>query len=249
MADNSGMTIAADSPDASLADVLDRAVAGHPAPSAIAPELIAEAQQEFSTPAHQATTAARVYPSGFDPALHVYPPEKTARGTWRKLRRGQANNLDALNPSPSEFDDAAAESQPGESPAQAAENVCATFFAIAPALLGGEWEPTTEERAAVQTALTRYYAANGSIDLPPGLALILAVGTYALPRAMAMPAVQRLYTKAAAKMFGGAQATADDAAPVAHDGPLFPTTPADPHEPAETIASMYHNDNLVRDAA
>jgi hypothetical protein len=201
---------AGDAGDATLDDVLNRAVGSHPEPSTIAPELIAQADADDATPAHQVAGAARVvFPDGFDPAIHIYPPQRTARNTWRKLRPGQKNeNLPSTG-------NVGADVASAVTSAGAAENVCAAFFGIAPALLNRatdvDWSPTPEERTAVVDALTRYFDAHGSIDIPPGVALILAVGTYALPRAMQLERVQALYGKLLGSVTGAA-AGADSAA-------------------------------------
>jgi hypothetical protein len=178
------------SPDDSLDSVLDRAVADHPAPSPIADELIAEAQAENA--AQPVDVQRTQLPPGFNPDLHVWPPTKTARGTWRKLRSGQTNPpavVAQLAPKDDAAGDVAA-----ATPAAAADAMCATFFALAAAMIGPEWHPTDEERTAIVDALTRYYATAGVIDLPPGVALALAVGAYAVPRAM-LPATRQRIAK------------------------------------------------------
>lgn len=239
------MTAAANSPaeDATLEDVLNRAVGSHPAPSAIAAELMAEAEREHMTPAHQVTSAQRVaLPDGFDPLVHEYPPHKTARGTWRKLRKGQKNNLEQLEAAQAP---AAADQDGGGDPDRAAENLAGTFFAIAPAVLGKQWAPTDDERTMVTDALARYYRANGSIDVPPGIGLILAVGAYAAPRAMTLPPVKKLVDQVAAKLFGDGVA-ADPADAQAQSAPLVAPISFPP--PPSTLYAGSTPDQ-VRDAA
>ncbi len=156
-----------------LETILDDATASHPAPSKIAPQLMQEARAE----SHGADSNAQPgeCPPGWDPRFHVDPPTRTARGGW-KLKPGvRSSDVTALI------------DEEGNAPADSAtcaSNLCDTFFAIAAALLGDAWAPADAEAAEIKRCLTRYFDVNGSIDLPPGWALGLAVGTYALPRAL-----------------------------------------------------------------
>lgn len=56
------------------------------------------------------------------------------------------------------------------------------LFNIAVNFFGPEWEPQKDEPKMINTAFRDYYEANGYVDLPPGAALVLAIGIYALPR-------------------------------------------------------------------
>lgn len=50
--------------------------------------------------------------------------------------------------------------------------------------LADEWEMTSGEKSALEEAGTNYAVARGLSDIPPGMALVMAVGFYILPRFM-----------------------------------------------------------------
>lgn len=189
-----------DTPAPDLSSMLDDAASSHPQPSAMASNLISEARAELGT------DAPGERPAGWDPRFHVDPPLRTARGGW-KLKPGvRSADLAALID-----DDGTA---PADS-ATCASNLCDTFFAIAAALLGDAWTPADAEATEIKRSLTRYFDVNGSIDLPPGVALSLAVGTYALPR-MLMPETRERVGRAVVNVrgfFSGARASASPIAP------------------------------------
>jgi hypothetical protein len=160
--------------------LLDASVESHPKPSAIADELVNEAAGELCA------TDSPGSP-GWDPTLHASPPTRTARGTW-KLLRGRAAREAAAAAAGIAGDVA------GADPDASAEAMCDTFFGCAAGMFGERWEPTPAERRNVQSALARYFRASGTIDLPPGLALVLAVGAYALPRTPAAQMIGAMFT-------------------------------------------------------
>lgn len=151
--------------------LLDGAADEHPQQSEQASALRAEACAELGIPA-VGEGGAQVSPgtdgpAGWNPEIHESPPRKTTRGTWA-LRRGAR---------------AACPDAPPD-PVTAAQNMCATFFAMAAALLGEEWAPSEGERAEVERCLARVFVAHGAIDLPPVAGLIVALGMYSIPRAL-----------------------------------------------------------------
>ncbi|HEV7298556.1 MAG TPA: hypothetical protein VGN72_04265 [Tepidisphaeraceae bacterium] len=188
--------------------VIEELVAAHPEASDTGAGIRAELQQLTPPePAPSVVPEGFVGPEGWNAADHRYPPEKTWRGGWRKLRRGAAAHRKnvALQ---SADGGASADPIAGEAPLmtfdanQAAQSTCDLAFTVAPMLLDSlaklpapmTWAPTDKERADVQEALARFYKAHPeyALDLPPGLALAVTVAGYALPRMLAMPAVQAL---------------------------------------------------------
>jgi hypothetical protein len=188
--------------DATLDDVLDRALGDHPAPSAIADELITEARAELQAQPVD-VNRAQSFPPGFNPHVHAWPPDKTARGTWRKLKRGAENPpavvAGAAPPAAGDVDSAG--DVDAQTPEAAADAMAALGFGVAAALLGPDWTPAADERSQIVDALTRYYRATGAIDLPPGVALAVAVGAYAVPRAL-LPSTRERMASLVSKITG-----------------------------------------------
>jgi hypothetical protein len=136
----------------------------------------------------------------FDPALHSVDaagnPVKTAKGTW-SLKRGRKGGVGSTLAT-------GAKSTPGASSAnvaqasddalaRAAGTQAAELVFLAGMIVGGEeWAPRTDhkvgldERAMMQQAMANYFAATGKKDIPPGMALSLAIVAYAMPR-LGMP--------------------------------------------------------------
>ena len=88
---------------------------------------------------------------------------------------------------------------------------------------GAEWQPRVDNSIGLNEAETMtkawrdYYAAKGIRDIPPGVALTIALAAYTLPRAM-MPQtqsrLQRLKNWFAAKYLGWKSRRAAPAAPL-----------------------------------
>lgn len=194
-----------------LTDIIDSAAAAHPEPSARADEFKAEAAADLASNGDAAPG-----PPGWNPEIHETPPRKTTRNTWAMLKgrtRAQADEQQ-------------------QSPLEAAAAMADTLFAVAPAMLGEKWEPTPAERERITAALARYYEATGIIDLPPGVALTVALGTYVLPRAIT-PAL-----RARIGLLVGADPTAADGDAGSRQGPSPAATMSDHGVPLD-----------VRDAA
>ena len=75
------------------------------------------------------------------------------------------------------------------------------LVSIGASIGGDEWLPKIDKQTGVnelcvlETAFSDYYKATGKVDLPPGLALTVAISMYALPR-FTMPKTQSKMQKA-----------------------------------------------------
>lgn len=183
-----------------LATLAADAADNHPEPSPVAAEVLRDAQQQHApdaaqqqhaTAAQQATQQRDRSGATWNAAQHAYPPRLTTRGTWAKRRAGDAQTPQpCASPAPTPAAQQPTDAQPGvvpqlvagPSPHEAAQLWAARFFAVATSLMGDHWQPTPPEEKDVASCLGRYFEIHGSIDLPPGWALVVAVATYALPR-------------------------------------------------------------------
>lgn len=117
--------------------------------------------------------------TAFDPAIHAVKndgtPSITKTGKFRKkTRRGNSTqNPHNLN-------------LPGQDNFTARDMgyfAAGAFINTGMILFGDEWEPENNaERQALEVAFYDWLDANGLDDLPPGLALAVACGSYALKR-------------------------------------------------------------------
>jgi hypothetical protein len=117
----------------------------------------------------------------FNPSLHAMDkdgnPSLTRTGKFRAKRgaggyqAGPGINIPNAAPAPSACRPAAI----------AATNV---FIVTGMSLFGDEWKPNRDlnEPEAVVTAFENYFEAKGITDFPPGAALVMALGAYALVR-------------------------------------------------------------------
>lgn len=65
---------------------------------------------------------------------------------------------------------------------QTAEMLGGLFFGATVSVFGEEWKPKPHERELLQDSLARYCESQQMGDIPPGIALVLCVGMYAVPR-------------------------------------------------------------------
>lgn len=184
-----------------MADAFDDLTAGDvataPTPSASAAQLSADALHEHDGAQEpgpiEGIPAGFRGPPGWDPALHVYPPRRTARRTWALLtaaeRERRAAQLEEAELADVDFD-------------AIARNDVDTFGALVQ-LMGPDWAPSDQERAHVAGELARVYRKRGGgVDLPPEFGLAIAVGAYALPRVAATPAGDRALTALRRQLVG-----------------------------------------------
>lgn len=189
----------------SAAPTLDQLVgdniASHPQPSPEASRIVADMLSDGASSATSAapSTGAPRPATGtrdsrgtpYDPMLHVTSDAAggyvTARGTWRKRSKlasadSISADIDALDAPPS-LDSATSAATPAVDFASMADAWTERFFTTCTVLLGDDWEPSAAQRRDVRGSTERWMrASNWSVDLPPGWALVMAVGMYALPR-------------------------------------------------------------------
>lgn len=178
-----------------LDDVVGAAAAAHPHPNQQAPQIVADvmarhgggddsADAPAPTTAPQAPAQRDNKGNAYDAALHESPARITARGTWAKRRGPMA--LDEFAPLTADGATAVAPTAPAPPPVDhraMAQAWCDKLFAVAILFRGPHWEPSEAERRDVSSAMERWMRDSGwAVDLPPGWALLLSVGLYALPR-------------------------------------------------------------------
>lgn len=156
----------------------------------------------------------------FDPAIHATnadgTPKLTANGKLRK-RPGRKSGDSVGVSSKSRLGGIPGASAPvtsaegitHEQRAQArAAGVSAAnaLITLGVALGGDEWQPIVnheqgiDERAQLENAFGAYFEAKGLRDIPPGVALTIAVGAYALPR-FTRPKTQKRVSTLKEKLF------------------------------------------------
>lgn len=108
----------------------------------------------------------------FDASIHAVnedgSPRLTAEGRFAKKRgRGGTRKADR--------------EEEGERKAAAA--TCTTLFlSLARGIGGEEWQPEDGEREEIQQSFEEYFTAAGTIDLPPGLALVVSLAGFGMRR-------------------------------------------------------------------
>lgn len=213
------MSNATDSLAAELADA-------KPEPSSAAPQMLAAAgaaDADASASSAAGDGAGVEQLDGFNPEIHESPPSKTVRGGW-KLKRGRgspARKILASAP-PAGWVPPGAEparpvntTPPGHLAAataadplaahRAAEDGADTVFSLAVAFLGKEYEPEPDERERCIAALERVYLKYGALDVPPGVALVLAFGMYAGRRSHLAAAMGQLVARALGQTGGDSE--------------------------------------------
>jgi hypothetical protein len=186
----------------SMEDLLEAEGGAHPNPSDSAAEIAAEFGERLNADVAAAGGAVPpspgqpIYPPGFDPKLHAWPPDKTARGTWRRKKASDPPAPMPINPDPAGWsanptvEVTMSAQPPGASPADKAENWLGTWDSVGVMVLGETWRPTPTESVELRAKLTRFLELHNLPDLPPGLALLAVVCAYAVPRVLAIPRVQ-----------------------------------------------------------
>jgi hypothetical protein len=193
-------------------------------PSSAAPSMLAEVGGEIDptnlTAAASSAPAAGAPQSapGFDPAIHEADaagnPVFRADGVTFKLKRGRGAAKaakpvrilatappPAFAPAGSEPQQpfaagaAADDAQKRADAARCAKETAETVFDVLVSFVGPDWEPEPAERTRLEAALERCYMRYGTLDLPPGLALVLAFGMYAAKRPITAFAIARLMGK------------------------------------------------------
>lgn len=186
--------------------VAETLISEAPAPQ---PHAIEQARAEADAAANAGAEAAKKYP-GFDPARHVLnsdgTPGMTPTGRFAKIRTPRKGATPSANTAPAnKLNIPAGASAPsavstsGATKEQLARKggagAAALLVMVGVGLGGDEWVPRKDEKigldekAMLEGAFGDYFVAQGYSDLPPGWALVAAVGMYALPR-FGMPKTQ-----------------------------------------------------------
>lgn len=106
--------------------------------------------------------------AAFDPSLHVYPPEKTAGGKWRRIPKRQRE-------AQQESGEIAEPNSANRMEAQKAASIYASLHAVP---FPDDFKPTAESFAMLTDAIEQYYNENGAIELPADLNLGLVMAQY-----------------------------------------------------------------------
>lgn len=154
----------------------------------------------------------------FDDKIHVSNPNGTPRinrkdgyisikpGTWERVGgKGQPKSKigDIPGRSSVSHDQGGGADRGGPplmSPEQAGMIAANMTFTFGMAIGGDEWKPIKDESLGVDEAAfmtlayTEYFKSIGVKDIPPGWLLVLALGSYALPR-LTMPKTQNRFGK------------------------------------------------------
>lgn len=133
----------------------------------------------------------------FDPEAHAVDgdgnPKKTKAGNWAKKRgRKSVSENASVGRVGGKLPEKAPEQIAREKSFATGRFAAGSLIQLGIMIGGDEWHPIKDaqsgidERAALESAFGEYFAANDMTDFPPGVALAIAVGGYALPR-MAAP--------------------------------------------------------------
>lgn len=172
----------------------------------VQPHAIAAAEEDNK--AHAAVVAkvatGKTDPQGraFDPALHEVDPVtgEPRLSTTGKLRckrgRGAKGAIASgfkTAPAGAKVDNSAQTAAEKAAKIDSTATVVTEMIFMGGKLIGGEeWEPRvdkasgTDERAVMKGAWAEYFRVRGIVDVPPEVMLVMAVGSYAVPR-MFMP--------------------------------------------------------------
>lgn len=132
---------------------------------------------------------AHVKTDVFDPRIHK--TDRRGRPIRRKDGKGFAKKpgpkpplSDGEHAPAATVGAAAADSPPAAPPnyAKLGEFAAGAFFGATQTILGPAWAPNPDEKTRIEQATTDYCASQGFSDIPPGVALIIALGMYAAPR-------------------------------------------------------------------
>lgn len=149
--------------------------------------------------------------NGFDPSIHkthtngepvLTPAGKLSKKPGRKGGGSTGSASKVSKVSPLALKDApASKEQIAKIQARASGTMTANLLLQIGIVAGGEeWHPHVnheiglDEKAMLENAFADYFEATGKTDIPPGMALCVAVGAYALPR-FTMPKTQSRLSK------------------------------------------------------
>jgi hypothetical protein len=140
------------------------------------PEVVINNETQKSTVSTSLETQSEINPYGtdsegiaWDSALHFADGRKTPLGKFRKQRGGYRNELQNNGVQP----------QNAISVEASGKAFSALFFTLGCGLFGNEFAPENEgEKAMVDEPIKNYVAVSGIKDLPPGIALAIALVAY-----------------------------------------------------------------------
>lgn len=123
----------------------------------------------------------------YDPAIHEFPIRYNKAGFIAKKRGGAQKKPQTYNsvaapvekevPQPTQ--EAAAPAAVSPAAIQANAEMCAGLFLTAAKMLGGEeFEAEKGEKEMLSGAFAGYIATKGIVDIPPGIALLAAMGMF-----------------------------------------------------------------------
>jgi len=182
-------------------EIADEIISEMPEPSQHAIDAAAEEQAAVVEMKQKHADKIDSKGRGFDPELHVVDtdgtPLLTATGKLR-CKRGRKKGQSSVKPP-------GASSQPmqdtglSEMTVQAAvtgKTAANMLMTVGVALGGEEWQPRVDkstgldEQTMLEKSFSDYFLATGRTDIPPGWALLFAIGAYSLPR-FRMPKTQK----------------------------------------------------------
>ncbi len=106
----------------------------------------------------------------YDPSLHVFPPEKTASGIWKKIPKSQR----VVNDS----GEVILPTQSNASIKRQAEKVAGWYDNLHLMLFGAEAKATNEQLADLSKSFESYLQESGGIELPPYLDVLFTCVTH-----------------------------------------------------------------------
>lgn len=111
----------------------------------------------------------------FDPALHVFPPEKTAGGKWRRIPKKERDQRLATGQTSEGVD--APESNAGNR--LDAQKMAALYAGVHSTIYGAEnARPNPVYFNDLTDSIEQYFNEHGSIELPASVQLVMSAGLY-----------------------------------------------------------------------
>lgn len=135
-------------------------------------------------------TGGIVSPSGeiFDSDIHVSPDKINADGSFRKRPGRKKQAQTNTSKSESQLGNIHADNAPPSGSQVAGKAAAHAMFMMGVAIGGEEWQPVVNPEVGINEpemlsgAFADYFEAKGVEDFPPGVALTMAVLSYAAPR-------------------------------------------------------------------
>lgn len=140
---------------------------------------------------------------GYDPeAPYGRKADGTPRGKPGRPKKddAQRDRLNSVNPAPPRKPRPTPPPAPMPTNYDGAATIAANaFFGVGIALLGEDWQPDVQakEHENVRSAFKNYFVSAGISDIPPGIALAMTLGAYAMvriPRPTVQTRMQKLWS-------------------------------------------------------